>query len=641
MPPSLTAYPDGATVDNRPLCPAVTGMMEGYMTVGSQTQNGYTKTGILLVSFLVLAVIFAGSENLTNTARATNAQEQLAQAFRIPNPAPTGVKGLICSGGKNEPPECTSKYVTRYVEVRDGSPFVSACELSSNRKSQLCASANVSGAACTALIDRYVDGLTAERGDAFDRGNAVGETCTDKYRGALTCFRPFSPPSTIPNPTRPTMAPPSQVAAAVLAQANGGGGLVCCKKDDELCKSRALKTAQIGGNGLNSFFQNADFDPDKSGISATNVAKPDSALTDATNKAFEARNIPKPAAVRGAQGDVPDVKSTPIRNAQTTVRGNQSGAIVQNPPPSQPNGPFNPVTRAPDTNAVQRSGAGVAQADGSYQQTGQLRYQSLRRPQLFQTSPGADTGNNQSARKPSVVERFARFIGADQRLFSYQTPQGFFNDTFAEQRPSQTAFIIRPQDASIRNIQEIARDVAQNTTLGGSRVDNFAQTLNVVGGPNTSGRRATTTNTAYGSIQDLIVEDEAIRAMFVAEQTAKRARDRVFCLGEEKSDVCQLRRAETAKRVERQTFVAELEQRNLPQPALEHFLAVYDGWVSPTTPAPKSTPVAILGELNNSDNVETSQPSTATSTSFVSWAWGGVKSSTQKMLDALTTWLTP
>lgn len=272
------------------------------------------------------------------------------------------------------------------------------------------------------------------------------------------------------------------------------------------------------------------------------------------------------------------------------------------------------------------------------------RYQSLQTPQerALRERLRSHFGGS---REPSIVERFAQLIGADAGPVVRMSPEGQRIEGGQPQptQPTQQRFIIRASDAHYRSIEQIARDVTRDDIPGDSRVDHYARTLRVVGGPNTNSR-ATTTNEAFASLQDLIVEDEAIRAMFVAEQTAEREKNRVFCVDGEESASCQARRTAVAERIERETFVAELQKRELPDNAVQHFLAVYDGWVRPDVPVPASNPLLLAdAPASASLTPDAGARATATTTNegFVSWAWGGVRNGAERMFEALRQWLTP
>lgn len=606
------------------------------MAEPANKQAGSTNAAIVFVGLMVLAIGYLGAGNFSSIANAPDPNGQLAQlgGVRIPDatqttpetaaPAQTpDAPSTTCSGGADDPSVCSSKYVTRYVAMEHGMLKERFCQLSPNVVNTVCARATSAGQ-CTAIVDQLVAELTAARGDAGVEG--VGSTCNDAYRGNLACFQLFSPPSNLQ-----AGAPSgSQVAAAVLARASGR--LKCCKADDALCKNQAVDAINAGegasavqlasctGSDCPVMQQHAGPPPGGTG-GGTNAG-----VTDAANAAYAADPIVQ------HQGAPPAAS-----NPSTTNGGNVSNPSVPTAPAVQSHGGPNPV--APATNGgAQLTGAGVGEGSYSPYSFDQPRFQSLQTPHERALAQRARS-DFENATEPSIVERFAQLIGADQR-FRRQSPQGISYDTQAER--AAPAFIVTSKDAHLRSIEQITRDVVEDRIPGGSRVDHYARALNVVGGPHTAGRNATSTNIAFANLQDLIVEDEAIRAMFVAEQTAKREKNKVFCIEEEKSTDCQERRDEVEKRVERQTFIEELEQRDLPDTAVEHFLAVYDGWVNPALPPPPSNPVLVSNALNNVEE-GSALPGEAEQTNdgFVSWAWDGVKTGTAKVLDALRNWLTP
>lgn len=606
------------------------------MAEPANRQAGFTKTAIVFIGLVVLAIGYFGAGSFSGITNAPDTRGQLAQlggvriqdatqtAPETPTPSKTPeAQSTICTGGSGDPAVCSSKYVTRYVAQEGTTLKERFCQLSPNVVNTVCANA-VSAGQCTAIVDQLVAELTAARGDAGVEG--VGSSCNDAYRGALTCFRLFSPPSNL----QAGATGRSQGAAAVLAQASGT--LKCCKADDALCKNQAMEAIEASGGappvqlatctGSDCPIMQQHAGPPPGGT----VAGTSAGVTDAANAAYTTDPIvqhhgapsatAKPSASKGASVSKP---TTPTAKAVRSYGGP------------------NPVAATTDGGA-QLTGAGVGDTNYSPYSLDQPRFQSLQTPQERALAQRARSDFD-NLYEPSLVERFAQLIGADQR-FSRQSPQGVAYNTQAER--AVPAFIVTPKDAYLRSIEQIARDVAEDQIPGGSRVDHYARTLNVVGGPYRAGRNATSTNTAYASLQDLIVEDEAIRAMFAAEQTAKRERNKVFCIEEEKSADCQKRRDEVEKRVERQTFIEELEQRDLPDTAVEHFLAVYDGWVNPALPPPASKPILVSDAINSAEKGSALPGETAQSDDgFVSWAWDGVKTGTAKVLNALRNWLTP
>jgi len=169
-----------------------------------------------------------------------------------------------------------------------------------------------------------------------------------------------------------------------------------------------------------------------------------------------------------------------------------------------------------------------------------------------------------------------------------------------------------------------------------ARVDHFAQTLESVGGPNA----INTENKSFGRIQDLIVEDEAIRALRVAEEEGKRAKNSVFCRANETAESCKIRREARAQEVERKVFVEELRDRVLPESAIEHFLAVYDGWIRPS-PAPATRATSTLAVLNSTapDGLSAYEITT-TGTDFIFWVIDSVADATANAVSVLVNLIT-
>lgn len=624
-------------------------MMKASMAEPADSQNSFGHAVIALVAIAVLIIVFVDFDQNGGSHAVGTRDNQLAQvgAIRVPDatqtqppaagsessPSPDS-SDTICTGTASDPAVCTSKYVTRYVEQDGGAPRERFCQLSPNVVNTVCARA-VSAGQCTAIVDQMVAELTEARGGLGVEG--VGSSCNDAYRGALTCFLLFDP--------QERASAHSAVAAVFLAQVAGASGTQwkCCKEDDAQCMNQSMTALQTGG-GPDATLTEAGYHGQGQGVSTDTTAPPQTGgtsagVTEGADSAFSTSD-PKPAPAAGNQTQ--QTHARPSAPSETNFAGNgnstaqpstqsHGGRPSATSPPSA--GSPNPVSPTPDGSYSHTSGAGVD--DSSFSSAGgydQPRFQSLQTPQERARDERARAAVD-AIREPSVVERFARLIGR-------QSPEGFFSRTSAERGGPSTAFIIRPEDAHVRNIRQIARDVAQDEIPAGSRVDHYARTLNVVGGPYSSGRRATTTNAAFASLQDLIVEDEAIRAMFVAEQTATREKNKIFCREAETSQSCAQRRNQTEQRVERETFVEELEKRDLPVNAVEHFLAVYDGWVSPSTPVPASAP-RMLSDVIGQDapDHDTQTEKNPDEPGFVSWAWDGMRNSATRMLDTLRNWL--
>lgn len=286
--------------------------------------------------------------------------------------------------------------------------------------------------------------------------------------------------------------------------------------------------------------------------------------------------------------------------------------------------------RFPQPNNVTGSGAFTpAQSPGfGQQQSFAQRFASAGTPQTLPVGNRGGFGN--------FVDNVRSFISGAP-VTNYQTPQG---QTGGSPRvvyvvPDNIQELLSGQPTQqFRTVQEIASDVAAQTEGNNlPRVDHFAQTLQSVGGPSTT---ADTENKSFGRIQDLIVEDEAIRALRKAEEAGKQAKNTVFCRPNEDSDVCQTRRDQKQKDIERTTFVQELHERVLPDSAIQHFLAVYDGWVRPSpAPSTRATSTLALLEQNDVEPLATYEQETG-GTNFVLWAIEGFTSTAKRIADTVT-----
>jgi len=249
-------------------------------------------------------------------------------------------------------------------------------------------------------------------------------------------------------------------------------------------------------------------------------------------------------------------------------------------------------------------------------------YQSLQNPNV--SKPQSFSPPSQ---QKGFVDRLADFIKGPAALRN--TPEG--------QQGQPQVIYVTPEFASpngvdngLRSIQEIASDISAQTSPSLARVDHFAQTLTTVGGPNA----LNTENKSYGRLQDLIVEDEAIRALRVAEEKGKQAKNTVFCGTNETSQSCNIRRETKAKEVERKVFVEELEKRVLPTTAIQHFLAVYDGWIRPSI-APKTFATSTLSVLNSENNEPAAYELTTGGNNFVLWIIDSVADAATDAVSAL------
>lgn len=312
--------------------------------------------------------------------------------------------------------------------------------------------------------------------------------------------------------------------------------------------------------------------------------------------------------VQTPQVQTPQVQTPQVQTPQVQTPQVQSGDAATGPVRTTP---------SPDGALVQRTPT-----------TQPNPYQSLRTARNLQNPESfiqKFAGN-------SPLAQLARFAtGADLR----NTPEG---DRSGEPQVIYVTPDYRPANVGdeYRSIEEIASDISSRTPAALARVDHFARTLTAVGGPNS----IDTENKAYGRIQDLIVEDEAIRALRVAEEEGKRAKDSVFCRANETAESCDMRREAKAEEVERRVFIEELEKRVLPQTAIEHFLAVYDGWVRPS-PAPDTRATSTLAALHAQDlNPLAEYEVTTGGGNFVWWVIESVTDATTTAINTLVNLIT-
>ncbi len=299
--------------------------------------------------------------------------------------------------------------------------------------------------------------------------------------------------------------------------------------------------------------------------------------------------------------------------------------------PSLPSaGNLNPTT--------QEGLRGPLAAQNTTQPTFQNRYQSFQRPQAFQQQQKPRSFIQRFAGGNSVVQRLSNFVTGGQADLR-TSPEGLQGGGVQPQVIYVTPDFATPRglnNENFRSIQAIASDISAQTQPTLARVDRFAQTLTAVGGPNA----INTENKSFGRIQDLIVEDEAIRSLRVAEEKGNRAKNQVFCKANEASADCNERREVKAKEVERESFVEELEKRVLPESAIQHFLAVYDGWVRPS-PAPATYATSTLALLNSQGSIPEQPYKIVTNGSaFVSWIVDSVSDATTKAVTTLTNLIT-
>ncbi len=427
------------------------------------------------------------------------------------------------------------------------------------------------------------------------------KSCGAKFIGAKTCWQ---------------QAPQDTDLAAVVVAVSAD--LKCCGKGDvgciniaqesflkipELDKEAALKIAALtkkieeGGNiKVAGNTTNLILIPDDASGVVTKITAPGSGLGGGPGGSVTP-TIP----IRDVIGKVPSVGGINPSNSSNFI-GSNPGAVRANP----------------------------------YSGTSNNRYQIFSRPQTLQQKPR------------SFIQRFAGGNSAVQRLSNFVTggqadlrnsPEGLQGGGVQPQVIYVTPDFATPRglnNENFRSIQAIASDISAQTQPTLARVDRFAQTLTAVGGPNA----INTENKSFGRIQDLIIEDEAIRSLRVAEERGNRAKNRVFCKVDETSANCNERREVKAKEVERESFVEELEKRVLPESAIQHFLAVYDGWVRPS-PAPATYATSTLALLNSQGSIPEQPYKIVTNGSaFVSWIVDSVSDATTKAVTTLTNLIT-
>lgn len=647
--------------------------MEGMEETDKRSDVLTTISVIGIVLVLILGILIVGSNESVQNAGTQNQSAQ-AGAIRLPDaieveppptPEPAAGQSIICSGSASDPAVCTSKYFTKYVSQEGNTLNERFCKLSPNVVDTVCKDAR-SAAQCTHIVDQLVETLTEARGSAGVEG--VGQSCNDQYRGALTCFKLYKPRKDDAILDQPDIQPPTpddqlrvfapprrnQLAAALLAQ-SGGGDTRCCKANDQQCLNQVMHAVQAGG-GQAPLVENANFDPDNSEAQAIQTGgkgQQYAALTDSANQAYQDQ---KPALARGAAQEAAadvDARPTDARSAtaeagggdagKAASSGGQQGAGGQGDAAVAANGSSQSAVSPGNDRAVTGNGQVSSNAPlaNDYQPGGQSSFQSLQPPEIFQPKPEASTRNDQSREQPNFIERFMENFAGGNSPFFRQTPQGIQTNQPAAQQPAYV-YVEQPPDPHIRNVQAIAYDVGRTSTEPtDTRVQSFEKTLTAIGGVHTSGRNANVVNREYGTILDLITQDQAIKALEVAEDTGERVKNRVFCSANETADSCLARRNEAAKRVERETFVRELQKSDgIRQADLEHFLAIYDGWVSPEAPQPTAEPVKLSSALNNADAGPVDEPATTTPT-FASWTWNGVRDTAKKAIDALLNWLKP
>ena len=301
--------------------------------------------------------------------------------------------------------------------------------------------------------------------------------------------------------------------------------------------------------------------------------------------------------------------------------------VVASPGSRVPVSSYNPNSRITPGSTPLAHNAG-SQYTGPV--TSQSPYRSFQNPNTLQQP---QSFIQRFAGGGSVVDRLANFVTGQAALRT--SPEGLAGG--GPQVVYVTPNFATPEvERQNRSIEQIASDIAATTPQTLARVDHFALTLESVGGPSA----VNTENESYGRIQDLIVEDEAIRALRVAEEEGRRARNAVFCRPNEAAEGCQQRREVKAQEVERRVFVEELQKRVLPDTAIQHFLAVYDGWVRPS-PVPATRATSTLGALAEQEQNPFAEYEVTTSgDNFVVWFMESVADATIEAVTAFTNLIT-
>jgi hypothetical protein len=628
-----------------------------------------------IVLFLVIAGLLFGSSTYVFHIDENSEQTQLAQAV-VGSPENASSKPeekLTCPGGDVAVSGvCISKYVTRYVYQSGSTTKEEFCQISDEVVQNICQGAT-SVLQCATRVDDVVTTLTEARGDLSVPGTpAQGQSCLQgEYRGDLSCFS-----TDIPNFT----------ASAILA-VTAPTEWKCCKEGDTQCKNTyspttqappsteeiadklyELSTAFPASDGkvydIRDIVARMDAGEDITGTELQAYTEYGDLVQAVQQKTADVQQI---AFLDSPQSSTPP----PITRVDYTpgFAGNQIPPVTQvdftpslsggqyagnfNPAVGDTGGgipsitnagvgdSFSPVSTSPIYQSLQPQTSFAAQQTGSF---GQPNYGGTQ-PYYGGTAGGVSTAGTGGGGFTGIIDRFfgggsAPAVNSTGQGIAYQTPQGvvYTNQIIYVERPAATSggVVVTQPGPQYRNIQDIASEIAYSTPQDLSRVDQFAYTLTRVGGPNVLSQvNPNTVNESFSRIQDLIVEDEAIRALRVAEEAGSRAKNTVFCLPDESSEACLARRAAKAKEVERATFVKELNSRVLPQTAVEHFLAVYDGWISPS-PVPQTKETSVLGALAASEQNPLAPYETATdSTSFVWWVVENVADAAKKAVNAV------
>ena len=552
----------------------------------------------MYVPYIVLVTIFiVTSIGVIQSARIANDTSTFIAAVSEAN-----AKGQ-CSGSKEDAEECSSKYVTHYV-LPALPPEVISCRLDPQFIQDVCTGG--SQASCQSLIDGIVDNLTAQEGRA--QAPAVCEEGKDySYRGAVACF-----PSTIAQDSI------KQVAAVVAS----GDQWTCCQEDSSTCRQKLIiaQTSNIIPASLE--FETSRFEDvanTNSSVGGGEVISASGAFVDVPQKSFSISSVDgtSDTSVSNMNGTLKADNSVSITADGSKSIGAEARSVRIEGSGAYSNAPLSwetsPLARLPSQNTFQ-----VSDAEPTVTRSGS--------PEGEQRTQNPEPAEHTRESSPSILEKFLITGSLIDRFANFVTGETVVQrvttvvPVIETRSQTETSQEVPEIGKEFRKIEEIASDVASQTEPNISRLEHFAQTLERVGGPS----KTDTENESFGRIQDLIVEDEAIRALRVAEEEGRRAKDELHCRVLETSESCLERRKEYAKQVERETFVAELEERVLPENAVLHFLAVYDGWIRPT-PAPDVYATSTLGVLNTQDEE-----------GFVSWIIDTVSEATANAVEVLS-----
>ena len=526
------------------------------------------------VSFLTIGATLSSETLLKNVAslriNTANALSTLAA-----DTWKDDISGGECSGSKADAADCSNKYITKYIFPGIPAEVIS-CKMHPSVVQQYCAGQTQQQ--CQALIDSLVETLTKAEGDA-----EVDSLCEDGsnygYRGNVACFEAVVARSD------------NTQQAAVLSAISGGWD--CCKEGSTKCTNKlsaiqgiqaaslTLESSKSGSITVDNSNSNvggglvmgadAGFSEKSGAITANNQPVIN---TEAVTKSGVVTATNQSSSVVVTKSGIVQANNQPvIANTEGIVR---SGTVVAN---NQPVVAWSSGVRTPNT--VDVIGTGSSER-GVQTQNNDIAQNSSR--DLVDAFIG--TGG--------LLGRFTNFVTGSQ-VPPRATPPGAIGTIPTTQVVYVTPEFTAPEfdTQPIQNIQAIAREVSATVPQTLTRAEQFAETLTRVGGPN----EINTENKAYGRIQDLIIEDEAIRSLETAQEEAVRAKNSIFCDVAEQSDTCQARREARAREVERQVFIQELTRRELPESAVAHFLAVYDGWIEPS-PAPATHATSTLSLVN-------------------------------------------